>query len=126
MKVHHPHHVGHAAAAAAAAAHHHHQAAAAAHAAAAVSGHHHHHHQAAAAAAVGYPPGAAAASAAAAQLMDMYTAGMSPATAINTMDWKNTSQVRNRQRERGRASGAETQSQRRCPSSLVSDRERRA
>ena len=26
------------------------------------------------------------------QLMDMYT-GMTPATAINTMDWKNTSQV---------------------------------
>ena len=26
------------------------------------------------------------------QLMDMYS-GMAPATAINTMDWKNTSQV---------------------------------
>lgn len=36
----------------------------------------------------------AASAAAAAQLMDMYSSGMSPATAINTMDWKNTSQVR--------------------------------
>ena len=34
----------------------------------------------------GYPPHP--------QLMDMYS-GVSPATAINTMDWKNTSQVRN-------------------------------
>jgi hypothetical protein len=33
----------------------------------------------------GYPPHP--------QLMDMYS-GVSPATAINTMDWKNTSQVR--------------------------------
>ncbi len=108
MKVHHPHH---AAAAAAAAAHHHQQqqaAAAAAHAAAAAAHAAHHH--------IGhYPPPAAVApppappsshvappppssssssSAVAAQhLMDMYTAGMSPATAINTMDWKNTSQV---------------------------------
>lgn len=49
----------------------------------------------------GLPPSAVSAAAAAsasgyqAQLMDMYSAaGMSSATAINTMDWKNTSQVR--------------------------------
>ena len=61
---------------------------------------------AAAAAAAGHPPPPGAAGAAAGypghpghpghpthhQLMDMYS-GMAPATAINTMDWKNTSQV---------------------------------
>ena len=33
------------------------------------------------------------------QLMDMYS-GMTPATAINTMDWKNTSQVGKTQNQR--------------------------
>ena len=82
------------------------------------------HHQLAAAAAAGHhaDPLSAAAMAAAGpppppgppsgypQLMDMYSAaaaaGMSPTTAINTMDWKNTSQVRaERKRERGREEG---------------------
>ena len=40
------------------------------------------------------------------QLMDMYSAaaaaGMSPTTAINTMDWKNTSQVRKEKQFGGR------------------------
>ena len=56
------------------------------------------HEQGLAAAGHPPPPGSAAyphhphPAAAHHQLMDMYS-GMTPATAINTMDWKNTSQV---------------------------------